>query len=172
MVARASPQARQVSISLAASFSRRGSPVRRSELCACFAETFLGFPDPLLHELRGGSLYIQCMDAVAVAATSARLLAHKNASASLWKQLAERAEAVASSAPVTSLSFIFKALSIGAPSFNDAANTLQAVLEWRVGELELFEVAQLFEAFQNPRFANPRYGIWNLPLRRCRGRVE
>ncbi|XP_026191189.1 uncharacterized protein LOC34624404 [Cyclospora cayetanensis] len=36
--------------------------------------TFMGFPDPLLHSLRGGSLYIEQMDAVTLACVSLRLL--------------------------------------------------------------------------------------------------
>ncbi|KAL8269632.1 hypothetical protein Esti_006452 [Eimeria stiedai] len=102
-------------------------------------ETFLGLPDPLLHALRGGSLYIEQLDLVAAACVAARLLAHQQQSPSLWVPLARRAAALAARGPHTSLAFVFKALA--AADVREA----QAVCCSRLTDLALTHVELLLQ---------------------------
>ncbi|OEH77491.1 hypothetical protein cyc_08785 [Cyclospora cayetanensis] len=119
----------------------------------------MGFPDPLLHSLRGGSLYIEQMDAVTLACVSLRLLSAGRLAASLWGPLARRAAALAMGAPAQSLAVLFKSLAAADVRDDASVLTLKGALLAKLGKCELMDVAAVVEALANPFFASPRQAI-------------
>ena len=116
----------------------------------------MGLPDPLLHSLRGGSLYVEQLDLVSLACVSSRLLGHKQLSPSLWQPLARRAAALAMGGPDTSLAFVYKALAAADIRDSPSVCTLQGALIARMGRLELHDATNVIEALTNPFFATNR----------------
>eukprot|EP00927_Polykrikos_kofoidii_P039266 TRINITY_DN33688_c0_g1_i1.p1 TRINITY_DN33688_c0_g1~~TRINITY_DN33688_c0_g1_i1.p1 ORF type:complete len:734 (-),score=110.97 TRINITY_DN33688_c0_g1_i1:168-2264(-) len=119
--------------------------------------TFFGFPDVSQHNLRGGSLYVEQMDAVTLAVLADKCVKDKVWDPMIWSKFSWRAQQIASRTHEPDLCYIFRAFSRIDWVDQNLLTTYLGRMHRRLHMFQLLDVAVLLEAFGNPRFRQSIY---------------
>ncbi|CAK9081984.1 unnamed protein product [Durusdinium trenchii] len=119
--------------------------------------TFFGFPDVTKAGLRGGSLYVEQMDAVTLAVLTDKCVQEDIWDPEMWMKFAWRAQQLCARTHEPDLCYIFRAFARADWFDQNFLTTYLGRLHRRLPMFQLPDVAVLLEAFANPRFRQGEY---------------
>eukprot|EP00434_Breviolum_minutum_P025329 symbB.v1.2.022381.t1/scaffold1984.1/size115852/8 len=116
--------------------------------------TFFGFPDA---GLRGGSLYVEQMDAVTLAVLTDKCVQEDVWDPEIWMKFSWRAQQLCARTHEPDLCYIFRAFARADWFDQNLLTTYLGRLHRRLPMFQLPDVTVLLEAFANPRFRQAEY---------------
>ncbi|CAL1129258.1 unnamed protein product [Cladocopium goreaui] len=119
--------------------------------------TFFGFPDVTKAGLRGGSVYVEQMDAVTLAVLTDKCVQEDVWDPEIWMKFAWRAQQLCARTHEPDLCYIFRAFARADWFDQNLLTTYLGRLHRRLPMFQLPDVAVLLEAFANPRFRQGEY---------------
>lgn len=119
--------------------------------------TFFGFPDVTKVGLRGGSLYVEQMDAVTLAVLADKCVKENVWDPEIWMKFSFRAQQLSTYTHEPDLCYIFRAFARADWFDQNLLTTYLGRLHRRLHMFQLPDVAVLLEAFSNPRFRQGNY---------------
>ena len=125
--------------------------------------TFMGFPDIALAEVRGGSLYIEQMDAATLAVVVEKCVSSQSREDNLywndvWMKLRWRAQQLTNSLGETDLAYLFRGFSRSSqPADPHLLLSLWARTDFLLPRFSLPDLSVLVEGYANTHFVSPKY---------------
>ncbi|CAJ1379844.1 unnamed protein product [Effrenium voratum] len=119
--------------------------------------TFFGFPDVTKAGLRGGSMYVEQMDAVTLAVLTDKCVQEDVWDPEVWMKFCWRAQQLSSRTQEPDLCYIFRAFARADWFDQNLLTTYLGRLHRRLPMFQLPDVTVLLEAFANPRFRQGEY---------------
>jgi hypothetical protein len=119
--------------------------------------TFMGFPDVTKAEVRGGSLYVEKMDAATLSVIVDKCVSERISNSEFWDKFSWRTQQIINTVSGTELAYLFRGFSRANMVDTHLLLSLWGRTDWLLPNIERADLAVIIEGYMNDKFRNEKY---------------